>query len=66
MGLENGETEIYVASDETPSEIRKAIRQFDRNIKKIEETGALRIVGYEVVYFINGNFNIETPINVFK
>jgi sugar-specific transcriptional regulator TrmB len=66
MGLENGEAGIYVASDETPSEIRKAIRQFDRKMKKYEETGALRILGYEDIYIINGKFNPETTINLWK
>jgi sugar-specific transcriptional regulator TrmB len=66
MGLENGEAGIYVASDETPSEIRKAIRQFDRKMKKYEETGALRILGYEDVYIINGKFNPKTTINLWK
>jgi sugar-specific transcriptional regulator TrmB len=66
MGLENGEAGIYVASDETPSEIRKAIRQFDRKMEKYEETGALRILGYEDIYIINGKFNPETTINLWK
>jgi hypothetical protein len=47
--LENGEAGIYVASDETPSEIRQAIRQFDRKMKKHEEIYALCILGYEDV-----------------
>jgi hypothetical protein len=66
MGLENGEAGIYVASDETPSEIRKAIRQFDRKMEKYEETGALRILGYEDIYIINGKFNPKTTINLWK
>jgi hypothetical protein len=66
MGLENGEAGIYLARDETPNEIRKAIRQFDRKMEKYEETGALRILGYEDIYIINGKFNPETTINLWK
>jgi len=66
IGLENGEAGIYVASEETPSEIRKAIRRFDRKMEKYEKTGALRILGYEDVYIINGKFSPETTINVWK
>ena len=66
IGLENGEAGIYVASEETPSEIRKAIRKFDRKMEKYEKTGALRILGYGDVYIINGKFNIETTINIWK
>lgn len=66
MGLENGEAGIYVASDETPGEIRKAIRQFDRKMEKYEKTGALRILGCEDIYIINGKFNSKTTINLWK
>jgi hypothetical protein len=66
MGLENGEAGVYVASDETPSEIRRAIRQFDRKMGKYEKTGALRILGYEDIYIINGKFDAETTINLWK
>jgi len=66
VGLDNGEAGLYVASDEKPSQIREAMRQFGINVEKYEKTGALRILGYEDIYIIDGKFSLTTTIGLWN
>jgi sugar-specific transcriptional regulator TrmB len=59
-GLEKGEAAAYVASEETPSQIREAMKQFGINVEECEKTNALKILGYTDIYLINGKFDIKT------
>ena len=63
VGLEKGEAGVYVASDEKPSQIRKAMKKFGIDLEKYERTGALHILGYEDVYTEDGEFSIATTMN---
>lgn len=63
VGLNNGEAGVYVASDEKPSQIREAMKQFGVDVEKHEKTGALRIYGHEETYIIDGKFDITTTMN---
>jgi sugar-specific transcriptional regulator TrmB len=63
VGLEKGEAGVYVASDEKPSQIRKAMKKFGIDLEKYERTGALHILGYEDVYTEDGEFSIATMMN---
>lgn len=64
VGLENGEAAVYIASEESPSEIRDAMKRFGIEVEKNEKTGALRILGYNDYYIIEGKFNIQTTMGL--
>ncbi|MDH5690968.1 MAG: MEDS domain-containing protein [Candidatus Bathyarchaeota archaeon] len=66
VGLENGDAGAYVASEESPSEIRDAMRQFGISVEKYEKTGALSILSYDDVYIIDGKFDIPTTIGLWS
>jgi len=62
-GLEKGEAAAYVASEETPSQIREAMKQFGINVEEYEKANVLKILGYTDVYLINGKFDIKTTMS---
>jgi sugar-specific transcriptional regulator TrmB len=66
VGLERGEAAAYVASEETPSQIREAMRQFGINVEEYEKSSALRIFGYTDIYLINGEFDIKAVMSKWK
>jgi hypothetical protein len=66
VGLENGEAGVYVAADENPNQIRNAMKQFGIEVEKHEKTHALKILGYEDIYIIDGNFSMTTTLNSWK
>ena len=62
-GLERGEAAKYVCSEETPSEIRKAMRSFGVNVEEYEKTGALDVLHYTSIYIRDGKFTIPDVMN---
>jgi hypothetical protein len=62
VGLENGEAAVYVASEESPSEIGDAMKRFGIEAEKYEKIGALRILGYNDIYIIDGKFDMPTTM----
>ncbi len=66
VGLNEGEAAVYVASDENPSQVRAAMKQFGIQVEKYEKTGALHILGYEDIYIIDGQFRAATTINLWN
>ncbi len=64
VGLENGEAAVYIASEESPSEIRDAMKRFGIDVEKNEKTGALRIIGYDDHYIIEGKCNVQTTMGL--
>ena len=65
-GLDVGEAGVYVASDETPSQIRAAMQQFGIPVEEHEKTGALHIFGHDDIYIIDGKFSTTTTINAWN
>ena len=65
-GLENGEAAAYVTSEENPEEIRDAMKRRRFDVEKYEKTGALKILGYEDIYIIDGKFSITTTMNLWR
>lgn len=63
-GLENGETAAYVAGDETPNEIRKAMKQLGTNVEKYEREAALRIIDYREWFIIDGKFDLVRTMSL--
>jgi len=56
-GLDQGEAAAYVASEETPDEIRQAMRRFGIDVDELERRGALRVIDYRDWYIVGGKFN---------
>ena len=65
-GLDAGEAAIYVASDESTHEIRRAMEDFGVNVDQYERTGALRIVDYREWYIIEGKFDIRSIFSLWE
>ena len=61
-GLDAGEAAVYVAGDESTSEIKQAMSDFGLDVEDHEKTGALRVVDYRNWYIVRGEFNIGTTI----
>jgi sugar-specific transcriptional regulator TrmB len=66
VGLEKGDAGIYVASDENPSEIRNAMKEFGISVEKYEKAGALRILDWQEVYIIDGKFEIPATMSIWN
>lgn len=58
-GLDAGEAAIYVASEESPDEIKRAMKDFGLNSEQYEKSRALRVVDYRDWYIIEGKFDIS-------
>ena len=65
-GLENGEAAAYIATEENPSQIREAMKRFGIEVKKYEKTGALRILGSNDFYIIDGKFDKQITIGLIR
>jgi len=65
-GLDAGEAAIYVASDESTHEIRRAMEDFGVNVDQCESTRALRIVDYREWYIIEGKFDIRSIFSLWE
>jgi len=64
IGLENGEAGAYIATEENPSQIRDAMKRFGIDVEKYEKAGALRILGCNDFYIIEGKFDPATTIGL--
>lgn len=62
-GLRKSEAAVYVASEESPNQIREAMERFGIHVAKYEKTGALHICKYEDIYIKNGKFNMATTLD---
>lgn len=65
-GLDRGEAAVYVAAQETPDEIRQAMRQFGIDVERLEGSGALRVISYRDWYFKGGKFSIPDTMALWK
>jgi hypothetical protein len=65
-GLDAGEAAIYVASDESPDQVRQAAMDFGLNVDDYEKTHALRIVDYREWYIIEGEFDIGKTFSLWE
>lgn len=63
-GLENGETAVYVAGEETPNEIREAMKQLGTNVERYEREGALRIIDYREWFIVDGKFDLVRTMSL--
>ncbi|TFH07517.1 MAG: hypothetical protein E4H14_08305 [Candidatus Thorarchaeota archaeon] len=59
VGLRNREAVMYICSEESPEEIRTAMKKFGLDVEKYEEQGALKIIPYTDMYIREGVFNLD-------
>ena len=57
-GLDEDEAAAYVGTQESPDEIRAAMKRFGIEVDGLERSGALRVVPYTEWYFKGGTFSI--------
>jgi len=58
-GIERGEGAIYVATQETPAQIRRQMQNFGLNVKTLERDGVLRVFECKNWYIIDGKVNMS-------
>jgi sugar-specific transcriptional regulator TrmB/archaellum biogenesis ATPase FlaH len=58
-GIENNEAAVYVCSEETPRDVKDAMKNFGIDTEEHMHTGALKILDYNDIYIQNGKFNIN-------
>jgi sugar-specific transcriptional regulator TrmB len=63
LGLENREAAAYISSEQSPSQVREAMKRFGIDAGKYEKTGALRILEGCDFYVIDGKFDAALTIN---
>ena len=61
-GLDQGEATAYIAGEETPDEIRQAMRRFGIDVDELERCGALLVIDYKDWYTVGGKFNATQTI----
>lgn len=58
-GFQRGEAGVYVASQETPTQIRRQMERFGLDVKALERDGVLRIFSYDEWYMTDGEVNFQ-------
>jgi len=54
IGLDNGEAVVYIVSEDDLGNIRETMKRFGIDVDESEKKGALRIIGYNEFYIIDG------------
>lgn len=65
-GLEKGEAAAYIASQETPEQIKQAMRKFGIDVERYEAAGALHVLPYTEWYYLNGYFDMSRTMNLWR
>ena len=65
-GLTKGEAAIYICSEETPNEIRNAMKEFGIDVDEYENQDALEILPYTDMYIRDGTFSIDNVMEVWS
>jgi hypothetical protein len=65
-GLDSGEAIAYVAGQESPDEIKRAMKRFGIDVDAADRSGALRVIDYRDWYMIDGKFSIPKTKELWK
>lgn len=65
-GLNQGEAAAYVAGQESPDQIRQAMKSFGIDVDVFERSGALHVIHYKDWYVIDGKFSISKTMELWK
>jgi hypothetical protein len=65
-GLERGEVAAYVASQETPQQVKRGMQEYGIDVRRYEASGALRVIDYRGWYIISGGFDPSRTLGLWK
>ena len=65
-GLDQGKAAAYVATQESPDEIRRGMEAFGIDVGRFEDSGALHVFPYKDLYFKGGRFSIANVMGLWK
>jgi len=65
-GLDQDEAAAYIGTQESPDDVRAAMKRFGIHVDSLEKNGALRIVPYTEWYFKGGTFSIPETMKLWK
>jgi hypothetical protein len=65
-GLDRGEAAAYITSQETPDQIRGAMKEFGIGVDRFEGSGALHVIDHKDWYFIDGKFSVPRTMELWK
>jgi len=65
-GLDKGEAAAYVASEETPDQIRQAMKHFGIDVDRFEKSEALHVFDYKDCYIIGNKFSTSKTMELWK
>ena len=65
-GLDKGEAAAYIAGQESPDQIRKAMRRFGIDVDELEKAGALHVTDYRDWHIIGDRFNLSKTTSLWK
>jgi hypothetical protein len=65
-GLDQGKAAAYMATQESPDEIRHAMQAFGIDVGRLEKSGALHVFPYKELYFKGGGFSIPNVLGLWK
>jgi sugar-specific transcriptional regulator TrmB/hemerythrin-like domain-containing protein len=63
LGLDEGESTLYVCSEAKPTQIRHAMKLSGIDVEKHENAGALTILPYNEFYIIDGKFSTTNTLS---
>jgi hypothetical protein len=63
---DQGKAAAYVATQESPDEIRHAMQAFGIDVGRLEGSGALHVFPYKDLYFKGGRFSIPNVMGLWK
>jgi hypothetical protein len=65
-GLDQGEAAAYVASQESPDQIKQAMKQFGIDVDRFEKSEALHVFDYTDCYIVGGKFSTSKTMERWK
>jgi hypothetical protein len=65
-GLERKEAAAYVASQQSPEQTKRAMRDFGIDVEKYEQKGALKVMDYRDWYIIDGKFDPSKTMQLWE
>lgn len=65
-GLDSGGAGIYIATEETPNQVRHAMRTFGIDVDIFEKSGALQVIHTRGGYVVEGKFSVSKTMEFWK
>lgn len=66
VGLERGEAVVYVSSEDSFRQVRDVLMRFGVDVEKNEKIGALKILGFDEFYIVDGKFRLSNTTDLIE